>query len=214
MFNKYSVDSCNKLEERAMQETNRGGRETPYSGRANVPTSANIKIDNWNVKLSIEVLLANASANPCPEGATDCGVHKCTSYVEDAIAGICIDGRSASRNPGMRRMSVGKDKGGKALWYDDVLEHNGFEMIKQGVCNKYKGDRMPSSEVVLQAGDIAVIDNYTKYGHACMWTGSEWVSDYNQGSKKMSPYGSANGNYKYAIFRYHAKDGKVTVIQG
>jgi hypothetical protein len=65
-----------------------------------------------------------------------------------------------------------------------------------------------------QKGDIAVIQHYPGQdpaaGHACMWNGNEWVSDYHQGVGRTSPYPWRDGTYDpaktpYKIYRWPQK---------
>jgi hypothetical protein len=210
IFSTFYVNKCGELEKEAMQKV------SEYTGRKDVPKSANIKIDNWNVKIAVEWLVSHPKPCRTVGGRLKCGDGKCASFVENAIAG-CKD-PGCNSETGLPRINVGKN-GARYLWRGNKLatidgNGKGFEIVATGVCNKFKNDRMVPSNVKLQAGDIAVIDTGKGTdGHAAMWSGSEWISDYNQG-QRMSPYSSENGNYPFAIFRYHAKEGKITVIQG
>ena len=73
---------------------------------------------------------------------------------------------------------------------------------------------LSKTNISLQAGDVAIIGRNAKVEggkyHACIWNGSQWVSDFFQG-EMMSPYSSSSdypdGTLPYAIFRYHNKEG-------
>jgi hypothetical protein len=194
-----------------------------YSGGASspsevVPASANITIDGWDVEKAVDWLVHHARR--CPKGKGYCGNGQCATYVENAIAGC--NGGGCKNTTGLRRVSTSDCGGGTIhatnLRYYHILEKidngggSGFTMIANGDCTPSQNGRKANIE--LQAGDVAIIGNNAKLEggrhHACMWSGSEWVSDYFQGDL-MCPYGNKNyypgGKLPYAIYRYHNKKG-------
>jgi hypothetical protein len=170
-----------------------------------VPASANIMIGRWNVAKSVAYI--NSHAAECPSGY--CGKGKCATYVLEAIC--CKDNGVFPENPNRIKCGNNPRSGGPAtnLHYGNILANNDFKLIKSGDCTP-NNRGVPTSN--LQAGDVAIIGRkMTGVYHACMWTGSQWVSDYKQGPNKMSPYGKAKqypeGTLPYFIYRYLNKEG-------
>lgn len=103
---------------------------------------------------------------------------KCAKYVRLMLeaGGISTDGRPvAAKN------------------YTRFLPTKGFKHI----ASLWGGAEQSNfSSHAAKPGDIAVMDHGT-YGHICMWTGSQWVSDFIQ--RNMWVY---SGNGTCEIFRY------------
>jgi hypothetical protein len=170
------------------------GGGTIIKNPAGVTPGQKIKIDGFDVGKAVQWLY-------------DHDLHgsgkACAAHVEDAIhAG------------GLHRLACSSYKGSKFatnLHYGKLLSGEGFDCIYAGTCDKNNRDCAMNG---LQAGDVAIIGRdmniagETGRYHACMWTGKEWFSDFNQGLK-MSPYGSDEqyGRPKsmpYFIYRYHS----------
>lgn len=115
------------------------------------------------------------------------GVGKCATYVREAIEAGGLD--------------VLQTGSGSAKDYGPRLVAAGFKL-------------QPGPHVAYEAGDIAVIDGFTKDaadgikrdhldGHLAMYDGKQWISDYKQ--EGSSPYpGSdfAKAAPKFLIYRY------------
>jgi hypothetical protein len=130
--------------------------------------------------------LAN-NALPNYEGAPG----KCATFVIDAI-----------NQTGIKVAAIGNYDGGRgyAANLGLALEPAGFtDVTKDTPLDK------------LQPGDIVVVQAYVgqnpPYGHAAMWDGNQWISDYQQGLGRTSPYPwpssvYANNPPPYAIWRW------------
>lgn len=150
-------------------------------------------IDGWDVGKACAWIISHDQGCRKVGSKTKCGISKCASYVEDAIA--------AGGGPLKNRMHCG-DKptpGGPAtnLRYGGILEKNGFVQIDSGTVAS-RGN----PTISLQAGDVAILG--PKSGgkfHACLYTASRgWCSDFIQNN--MNVYGSSQ---PYAIYRFHNK---------
>ena len=184
-----------------------GGTSTEKPSNA-IPGVSKIKIDNFDVGNAVQWLIDHDLGCSSP---THCGKGLCATHVEDAI-----------KAGGLKRLYCTNYKNTQYatnLHYGKLLENingtgDGFKCIYSGTCD-------PNNRVCgmsgLQAGDISIIgrdmNNAGETGsyHACMWTGKEWFSDFNQ-HERMSPYNSAKkygtpGNMPYFIYRYHNKEG-------
>ena len=115
--------------------------------------------------------------------AANSSMHECARYVRMGIeaGGISTEGRP------------------RYAWkYIYYLPKIGFKFIDK-VDNSYKGEHGPYKP---EPGDIAV---YTKGGdksvpgHICMWTGSEWASDFRQ--RSMIVYNNTPQAY---VFRFES----------
>jgi hypothetical protein len=156
-----------------------------------VPNSAKITIDTWDVEAAVSRLVRGAA-----EGKT--GV--CATYVEIAIAA----GGGALK----KKIATSEGKTGSKhatnLRYDGILEEHGFVQITPNDLVLSANQKNVNME--LQAGDVAIIGtDASKTGgnyHACMWSGSQWISDFVQNNlnvyKRSEPC---------AIYRYHNKKG-------
>ena len=156
-----------------------------------VPNSAKITIDTWDVEAAVSRLIRGAN-----EGKT--GV--CATYVEIAIAA----GGGALK----KKIATSEGKTGTKhatnLRYDGILEKHGFVQITPN--NLVLSANQKNVNMELQAGDVAIIGtDASKTGgkyHACMWSGSQWISDFRQNNLNV---------YKHsepcAIYRYHNKKG-------
>lgn len=156
-----------------------------------VPNSAKITIDTWDVEAAVSRLVRGAA-----EGKT--GV--CATYVEIAIAA----GGGALK----KKIATSEGKTGTKhatnLRYDGILEKHGFVQITPNDLVLSANQKNVNME--LQAGDVAIIGtDASKTGgsyHACMWSGSQWISDFRQNNLNV---------YKHsepcAIYRYHNKKG-------
>ena len=113
----------------------------------------------------------------------------------------------------IQQASATKSSGRCAKFVRMALEQGGISTIGRPVAAKDYVAFLPSkgfknvatlvgrnsqSAFSAQPGDIAVMA-HGMYGHICMWTGSQWVSDFKQNN--MWPY-SGDGTVK--IFRYNA----------
>lgn len=154
---------------------------TPVSGSAGKITYNGV---TWDVGKSVTFI------NSHTVGAN--GKHSCARAVEDAI-----------RAGGGPSMACGKDceMAATNLHYKGILSRSGFVLI-------YRGSGPPQWSVnpnILQAGDICVIGDDkcrvpgTRF-HACMWTGSQWVSDYKQ--VHMIPNYKSRPEWPYFIYRF------------
>ena len=145
---------------------------------------ANKRIGNWNVGKSC--VYANTHARN-----TNNGYHKgqCAYAVEVAIS----EGE-------VSKIKIGGNGHADNLHYDGILKQKGWVIVGQG---HSMSDVLPQ----LQEGDTCVSNAFdgrspsnAKHGfHFCIYTGTEWVSDYHQGSA-FSPYGSKTKNWW--IYRY------------
>lgn len=78
--------------------------------------------------------------------------------------------------------------------YDRFLPTKGFKCI----ADLYGNDKQNEfTRKYAQAGDIAVM-HHGKYGHICMYTGGQWISDFAQ--NRMWVY---SGNGRVLVFRYN-----------
>lgn len=84
---------------------------------------------------------------------------------------------------------------GSAYQYIEFLPKIGFKHIAT-LPNKQTQTAFSSSSVKI--GDISVM-YHGKYGHICMWNGSQWISDFKQNGMWVYP-----GNGTCYIFRYEA----------
>lgn len=127
---------------------------------------------SWNVGASIRTLINNAG---------NYSKHQCAKYVRMALeaGGINTNNRPES-----------------AYKYKNFLPTIGFNLIGK-IYGKESQDRWSSTNA--RQGDIAVMDHGV-HGHICMWSGSQWISDFKQ--KNMWVYG---GNGECSIFRYNGK---------
>ena len=130
-------------------------------------------------QISAAVTSINENAAEDYTGSTG----QCATYVGDAI-----------RAAGIPLAHIGGD--GYAADMGPSLSAAGFEAVPEGSAP--------------QPGDVAVIQPYPgedpPAGHAAMWNGSQWVSDYVQaGPTPSSPY--PNNHYReaqppYTIYRH------------
>jgi hypothetical protein len=220
MSNQFTVDAFKDIKIANCDSVVGEGGSFNYSG-GEVAQGAKIKIDNWDVEEVVKWI--NTYSRDCydctcksgsPRGKNGCK-SLCATYVLEAVCcatnGVFPTGAS--------RISCGNtprsNPSGAAtnLRYGGVLTRNGFDEIQAGDCTP---TNRGVSTSILQAGDIAIIGRQDsgKF-HACLWNGTQWVSDYKQGADKMSPYGDAssypNGTLPYAIYRYHYKKGSKAV---
>lgn len=156
-----------------------------------VPNSAKITIDTWDVEAAVRRLVSAA-------GGKSSG--QCATYVEIAIAA----GGGALKNKIATSEGKGGTKHATNLRYDGILENHGFEQITPN--DLVLSPKQANVNMALQAGDVAIIGtNARKTGghmHACMWSGSKWISDFVQDTLNL--YGSSQ---PCAIYRYHNKKG-------
>jgi hypothetical protein len=156
-----------------------------------VPNSAKITIDTWDVEAAVRRLVSAA-------GGKSSG--QCATYVEIAIAA----GGGALKNKIATSEGKGGTKHATNLRYDGILENHGFEQITPN--DLVLSPKQTNVNMALQAGDVAIIGtNARKTGghmHACMWSGSKWISDFVQDTLNL--YGSSQ---PCAIYRYHNKKG-------
>lgn len=80
--------------------------------------------------------------------------------------------------------------------YDKFLPKIGFINI---ITLQTRQKQLEFSKNNALPGDIAVM-NHGKYGHICIWNGTNWISDFKQNN--MWPYA---GNGECKIFRYYNK---------
>lgn len=109
---------------------------------------------SWNIDAAINHLKTNAAPSP---------IRKCGLYVRLAI------------NAGGLNVSPA----GYAGYYGPNLTNQGFQLIENVPENS--GDYPCSTN--FQKGDVVIYDIMlpnVKYGHAQMYTGSKWISDYHQ----------------------------------
>ena len=181
----YKPEDCNNL------FSSNGGTNNANPSEIS-PNDAG-SIDGWDVGKACAWIVSHNQGCRTVGGKTKCGISKCASYVEDAIA--------AGGGPLKNRMSCGGSPtaGGPAtnLRYGGILEKNGFVQIDSGTVAS-RGN----PTISLQAGDVAILG--PKSGgkfHACLYTASRgWCSDFIQNN--MNVYGSSQ---PYAIYRFHNK---------
>jgi len=138
------------------KEWNPSSLGTMYAqaGNANVASDAGGKaapaIKPWNREKAIQHLEGHAESQ---------SQHKCAKYVRRAIeaGGISLD---RSLNPTGEKQS--------AYGYGPVLEDAGFKPVPEGT---------PP-----QAGDVVIFPKTPDYehGHAAMFNGEKWISDFEQ----------------------------------
>jgi hypothetical protein len=186
ILDKYKPKDCDSL----FSSDGSGGNNANPSEIS--PNDAGI-IDGWDVGKACAWIISHDQGCRKVGNKTKCGISKCASYVEDAIA--------AGGGPLKNRMHCGDSprNGDVAtnLRYGGILEKNGFVQIDSGTVSAYGN---PS--ISLQAGDVAIIGKKMEgVYHACMYTSSRgWGSDFMQ--KNMNVYGSSQ---PYAIYRFHNK---------
>jgi hypothetical protein len=146
-------------------------------------------IDGWDVGKACAWIISHNQGCRTVGSETKCGVSKCASYVEDAIA--------AGGGPLKNRMSCGGNGHATNLRYHGILEKNGFVQIDSGTVAP-RGN----PNISLQAGDVAILGpNGGGKFHACLYTSSRgWCSDFIQNN--MNVYSSLQ---PYAIYRFHNK---------
>jgi len=130
------------------------------------------KVGKWNLKKSIDALIANSKPN---------SQHACAKFVRMALeaGGISTAGRPSW-----------------AIQYKGYLPTIGFPMVRIIKYDKAYA-RYMASEVA--PGDIAVMANPKGGpGHICMYTGSQWISDFRQ--RRAWVYRGESG--LIYIFRY------------
>lgn len=135
------------------------------------------KVGNWNIKDSLSWLVRNSYA---------ASQHICAKHVRMAIE---AGGISTAGRPGW------------AIQYTKYLPTIGFEYIAM-----IKGDAAYTNYMNKVApGDIAVMANPKGGpGHICMYSGSQWISDFRQ--RRAWVYGGSSG--LLYIFRFKGmKDG-------
>lgn len=135
------------------------------------------KVGNWNIKDSLRWLVLNSYA---------ASQHICAKHVRMAIE---AGGISTAGRPGW------------AIQYTKYLPTIGFEYIAM-----IKGDTAYTNYMNKVApGDIAVMANPNGGpGHICMYSGSQWISDFRQ--RRAWVYGGSSG--LLYIFRFKGmKDG-------
>ena len=135
------------------------------------------KVGNWNIKDSLRWLVRNSYA---------ASQHICAKHVRMAIE---AGGISTAGRPGW------------AIQYTKYLPTIGFEYIAM-----IKGDAAYTNYMNKVApGDIAVMANPKGGpGHICMYSGSQWISDFRQ--RRAWVYGGSSG--LLYIFRFKGmKDG-------
>jgi hypothetical protein len=202
VFDKSKPNSCGSL-------TSGGEVSTTPDIKATTSGGA-IMRGKWNISETIKwfkTYSRDEYDSPCKSGSPrgKNGCHSlCATYVERAIA-----------NGGLPLMKCGgKTEAATNLHYMGILKHNGFDFKYKGTCTCDESGRRAPSNFKLEPGDVCILGNDIENGgkggfHACLWTGSEWYSDYNQ-HQKMSPYGCKSGKYvngsmPYFIYRYNGK---------
>lgn len=124
-----------------------------------------------NISEATKHLLAAARAGPTA---------KCWQYVRRAM---CAGGMARFCTGGM----------GNAADVGPYLDRAGLSVV-------YSGSYSRGSDSAFQykAGDIVIFQPVPghKYGHAAMYTGSKWVSDYVQGSMSSNPTNYQGGSFK------------------
>ena len=127
---------------------------------------------SWNLSAAIKHLVSSASGK---------SLHQCAKYVRQAIeaGGVSTVGRPVS-----------------ACKYKTFLPTIGFNAIGQ-ISGKINQDNWSRKNA--RPGDIAVMD-HGEHGHICMWSGTQWISDFKQ--NHMWPYGGDGICY---IFRYNGQ---------
>ena len=162
------------------------GNDTVTSVNYSPPTSANIKIGSWNVKKSVDWIIANeVGCRKLPNGKKKCGHSKCAWHVEEAIR--------QGGGPSMSCTDHGGDGNAYELRWKSILKSKGFDKMAEGMLSS-GGD----VNMKLQAGDVCILGKSGGPGnHACMWTGNKWVSDFIQDHANV--YGDT---VEYAVYRY------------
>lgn len=127
---------------------------------------------SWNLSAAIKHLVSSASGK---------SLHQCAKYVRQAIeaGGVSTVGRPVS-----------------ACKYKTFLPTIGFNAVGQ-ISGKINQDNWSRRNA--RPGDIAVMD-HGEHGHICMWSGTQWISDFKQ--NHMWPYGGDGICY---IFRYNGQ---------
>lgn len=151
---------------------NPGTNQTSAGGNREPVVAPYVSPDGkWDIDRAVSWINAN-SLNK--------SVGSCAKYVRMAIeaGGVSTVGRPVA-----------------ACNYTGFLPTKGFKHIAT-LSNKQEQAQFSSSNA--QKGDIAVM-SHGKYGHICMWNGSQWISDFKQNN--MWPY---SGNGVCRIFRYGA----------
>lgn len=146
---------------------------------------ANKIIGNWNVGKACTHAMKYSSQK---------SKGQCGAYTETAIAA-----------GGVQKMSAAN---ADWLHYNGVLKNNGWALVSKG---NSINDTLPT----LQEGDVCISNIYQgksakglKSGfHACLYCGSQWVSDYRQGNS-WTPYGSKLKNW--FLYRYSGSGMKST----
>lgn len=193
MFKEHIPSECNTC-------GNGGdGTSQPSKGSEVVP-SAKITIDGWDVEKTVNWINTYsrdcgdcACKNGSPRGNKGCrGL--CATYVEEAI--------KAGGGPLEKRIHCNENNAPNThatnLRYYGILESHGFVKIKEGTVGAYG-----KVDMSLQPGDVAIIGPKSNgHFHACLWNGSQWVSDFKQ--KGCNVY---NSTEPYAIYRFHNKKG-------
>lgn len=178
---KYKPQDCNSL------FSSNGGTNSANPSEIS-PNDAG-SIDGWDVGKACAWIISHNQGCRTVGGKTKCGISKCASYVEDAIA--------AGGGPLKNRMSCGGNGHATNLRYHGILEKNGFVQIDSGTVSAHG-----NPTISLQAGDVAILgpESGGKY-HACLYTASKgWCSDFIQ--RNMNVYSTSQ---PYAIYRFHNK---------
>lgn len=97
---------------------------------------------------------------------------------------------------------VGPVGNGYSTW--SKLESMGFRIVAAG--SQVKGFVPPN----LAAGDVAVM-KHGEMGHVCMWTGTQWVSDFTQKNYWVYPHSKQpEGPVDLLIYRYYGTIDRVS----
>jgi len=179
-IDKFKAASCGSLF---------NGNEGKSEKGSEVAKSAKITIDGWDVEKAVAQLNKAGTTTK----------HQCAAYVERAIA--------AGGGPLKNKISTHENNGNSDhatnLRYYGILESHGFVQITP---NNATIGANGNPNIELQAGDVSIIGKNAKLEggkyHACMWSGTQWISDFKQ--KNMNVYGSSQ---PYAIYRFHNKKG-------
>ena len=156
-----------------------------------IPQNANITIDGWDVSSAVTWINNHTGTS---------SKHVCAKYVEIAI--------SQGKGPLSTKMSTyecgGNSYHATNLRYYGILDYHGFVRITPSDLTLSPNQR--NVDMQLQAGDVAIIGKNARLSgghfHACMWTGSQWVSDFKQNN--LNVYSSSQ---PCAIYRFHNKQG-------
>ena len=128
----------------------------------------------FNVPMAVNKLVSSAKSS---------SIHKCAMYVRQAME---AGGLSTIGRPDW------------ACKYVDWLPNHGWELIKTCITLNEKND---FTKNLAKPGDIAVYQKpgcvLTQPGHICMFSGTQWISDFKQNS--MDVY---SGKSTIHIFRY------------